>query len=374
MKKNAKIGLSYWGFCHDSWKAANVADTPDGHHIPRPLLVRELMKRGHEVIALQKQRENPNFVLAGMKRDSDGFPELDALFLEWRWPTWKNRGTNPSEPDLVRQNQLIEEYTIKRKTPTWIYDLDYNISLSDEVRFERAGNVVILDPAFKPADRGDDYFSACPRISFPNYASHDREYVDEFRKEFASPIQSYQYGYVGNNYERDDQFQKYYSKPSEKLRSLGVQTTVYGNWLNRSSERCDPSTTIRKNPYVSFGGRLGWYDSMKNLGKCLATTHIGKDGIYASGHTMTVRYQEAFLCGIPAFVPREYAFAHVLGSEWIVDSPEDVVDRISYVSRMSAQERIAAADKQGKCMVELAESLGTSVDVSKLTEKLLSLF
>ena len=34
-----------------------------------------------------------------------------------------------------------------------------------------------------------------------------------------------------------DQFEKYYSIPAGVLRSDGIQTTVYGNWLNISPER-----------------------------------------------------------------------------------------------------------------------------------------
>jgi hypothetical protein len=121
--KKLRIGLSYWGFCQ-RWEDANTANTPDGHRLPRPLLVKELQKAGHEVIFLQQEREPtgtvwplPNFPDADLARSS--LPPLDALFLEWRWPTHKNSldpakddwGADPLapglEPDWHRQKELV---------------------------------------------------------------------------------------------------------------------------------------------------------------------------------------------------------------------------------------------------------------------------
>ena len=82
----ARVGLSYWGFCED-FKAGQIANTPDGHRYGRPVLVDTLTERGHQVIALQDRREEVPYPSLTYH---NGFPDLDILFFEWRWPTYKN--------------------------------------------------------------------------------------------------------------------------------------------------------------------------------------------------------------------------------------------------------------------------------------------
>ena len=99
-----KVGLSYWGFCEE-FRSSTIANTPDGHRYGRPVLVNALTSRGHEVIALQKRRETVPYPLLTY---SDAYPDLDVVFFEWRWPTYKNSGLNRFEPDLDRQAALLD--------------------------------------------------------------------------------------------------------------------------------------------------------------------------------------------------------------------------------------------------------------------------
>ena len=136
-----KIGISYWGYC-EKFEDCKVAETPDGHRYGRPILVDELIKRGHEVIALQPRREGNPY--PGLTYSLD-YPDLDALFVEWRWPTYKNSGSNKFEPDLDRQEQLLKHY--HGQVPVIAWDTDLKITADDEIRWP---NMIIADPSLEP--------------------------------------------------------------------------------------------------------------------------------------------------------------------------------------------------------------------------------
>ena len=136
-----KLGISYWGFC-ESFESSREAKTPDGHRYGRPIMVDSLLSRGHEVYALQQRREQAPY--GAMKYDS-GFPELDVLFIEWRWKTYKNSGPNKFESDLDRQNELLSHY--HGKIPIVIWDCDYKLTAEDELAWPQA---IVADPAFEP--------------------------------------------------------------------------------------------------------------------------------------------------------------------------------------------------------------------------------
>ena len=142
---------------------------------------------------------------------------------------------------------------------------------------------------------------------------------------------SFEYGYVGNNYERDEAFMKYYSAPSEGLRFRGIQTTVHGNWLEVSPERSSPSTLIQKYPYISFAPRLSFYESMKRLNAFLCTTHITKPE-YALRGFASPRYVENLACNVLAMVPVEFLKNDILGKDWIVCGLYDVRSIVGSVS------------------------------------------
>ena len=250
----AKIGISYWGFC-EKLENCNTANTPDGHRYGRPILVDDLTQRGHTVYALQQKREvlpYPSLLYA-----DDWFPDLDVLFVEWRWPTWKNSGVNKFEPDVDRQIELLDYY--HNKVPIVAWDTDLKMTLEDE---ERWPNMIVADPTLNPQS-----FSI-PRIRLSFWSDF---------KDLLEPLEdAIEFGYVGNNYERDEMFEKYYSKAAAGLRSSGIQTKVWGNWLQRSPERTSPEQIIQKHPQIAFADRVSFGESMTILNKFICTVHITK--------------------------------------------------------------------------------------------------
>jgi len=312
----AKIGLSFWGFCED-FNASTVANTPDGHRYGRPVLVNALSQRGHDVIALQERREKIPYPL--LAYDS-GFPDLDVVFFEWRWATYKNSGPDHFEPDLDRQIELLDYYH-EAGVPVIVWDTDLKMTPEDEKRWP---NMIVADPTFEP----EEFLLTRYRLPF---WSDFRPIKDPAR----DPVE---FGYIGNNYERDNMFMKYYSLPSTQLRPNGIQTKVHGNWLQRSPERDSPEILIERHSHVSFGPRVGFKESMDLLNSFICTVHITKPR-YARQGFASPRYLENIITNTPALVPAEFLVPDLLGSYWTVDSPTDVTKKVTELKAFSPYER-----------------------------------
>jgi hypothetical protein len=325
------IGISYWGFL-ESYEDSLVSNTPDGHRFGRPILVDELSRRGHNVFALQPRRETYEYEEI-YNYDSEGFPNLDVLLLEWRWPTYKNSGENPTEPDLKRQEALLEHY--HGQIPVVIWDCDHKVTAEDEKRWPKA---IIADPSVEP-----------------KFLTRKRErlmFWTDWRTLLPVAETGFEYGYIGNNYERDDQFERFYGHPSKYLRESGIQTTVHGNWLQKSPERVSPSFVITKNAHVAFGQRLNFRESMARLNSFVATTHISKPD-YSKCGFVSPRFLENLATSTPALVPRDLLHRNFLGEKWIVDDASDVIRKVLALSKCDVNERNSIVSEQTDAMKKI---------------------
>lgn len=326
-----RVGISYWGFL-ENFEDSLVSNTPDGHRFGRPILVDELSKRGHAVYALQSRREKEEYSEVHLY-ESVRFPSIDVLLVEWRWPTYKNSGSNPAEPDLLRQEQLLNHY--HGQIPVIIWDCDHKVTAEDEKRWPKA---IIADPSVDP-----------------KFLTRKRErlmFWTDWRKLFPVAETGFEYGYIGNNYERDDQFERFYGHPSKYLRESGIQTTVHGNWLQKSPERASPSLLISKFPNIAFGQRLNFKESMTRLNSFVATTHISKPD-YSKCGFVSPRFLENLATSTPALVPRDLLHCNFLGDKWVVDDASDVIRKMLHLSKCDANERTAIVDEQTQAMKKI---------------------
>ena len=324
----SNIGISYWGFC-EPFDQCRAANTPDGHRYGRPLLVQELLDRNHTVYSMQRKREP--FAYPGLIYADNRFPDLDMLFIEWRWPTYKNYGRNKLEPDYDRQLELLDHY--HGKIPVVVWDADLKITLADEQRWPE---MLIVEPTFKPRE------FKLPRRSFMFWT----DFKQLVKPDYILP----EYGYVGNNYEREDQFAKYYTCPASGLRSRGVQTKVWGNWLQRSPERPPPEELIKNSKFVSFCDRASFYESMSILSKFICTTHITKERYSLQGF-VTARYFENIVVGTPGMVPEEFLVNDILGKEWCVTSEIDVISNVVRLSKLTINQRNEIIQEQKNALM-----------------------
>jgi len=312
-----KIGYSYWGFCEE-YKDSSFVDTPDGGRFVRPIFVKEALKRGDKVVALQIQREkNP---INGLKFSQE-FPKIDVLFIEWRWPTWKNQDQDPKEPDLKRQWELIQYYS-KKEIPIIIWECDAKITKTDHnALLNYSKNFIMTMSSLEPYDTQFATFESMPYFMDYNDCS------DEVNYRKSNLI------YIGNNYEREYQFEKYYYYPSKLYvkHTQGVEpiAEVYGNWLQKSPERLDPSIiNMMYGDFVKFGPRVSFKDTLKILNESGITIHILKEE-YCKRKMITSRFFEAMYCNLLSFTPEE--FEPVFGQDFITKGKFDTFIRIKEI-------------------------------------------
>jgi hypothetical protein len=251
-----KIGYSAWGFVGDG-----VLDSPDGGRLTRALFLSRLIDRGHEVIWLQQNRDVDNdgyslfdekhidsypankekvslcklkYVLQTGGVASGSFPEIDMLFIEWRWPIWgrnalmnfQKKDEKKWTPDLDRQNELLDYYAKKTNVKIVIWDKDEKINGYDEQHLMilakdnpicKDTRITILSPALKPKS----HLYKRHTLLFPC----DLNLIKGTRvnKQIQHLI-----GYVGSQYERDEQVYKYINPFSFKYPE---QVIFAGNWM-----------------------------------------------------------------------------------------------------------------------------------------------
>lgn len=381
----SRVGISSWGICADFKDHQSIhIDTPDGHRYGRPLLVRALEQKGHRVFALQKRREPERFseveyVLEtpemvdgeigpwlGFKQrtgsyvdkrpdDPTRFPDLDVVFLEYRWPTFKNDRTHKDhdptkyEPDLDRQREVIEYY--KDKCPIIVWDTDLKITPEFE---DMHPYLILADPSFDPVRL------VHKRESLPFWT----DWKELFSASDPYPL----YGYCGNNYDRPDEFEKYYFGIQHQVREQGIQISMYGNWLQTSPEREHPKSLIQRNRQIAFNHRMNFYDSMQMINRFICTTHVSKPSYYQSGF-ISPRFIEAIACNCPGLVPAAQRYNSILGRSWIVNGGQDVLTRLLTLKDLSANQRQDVINEQ-KSMMKKKGSFDVSHVVSFIESKI----
>lgn len=318
-----KIGYAFWGFFDlDGYDACKVVETPDGSRFIRSLYIKEMIKT-FDVTILQQNRNEKKF--KQLKYDDKGFPDLDLLVVEWRWPTWKNDRTHKDhkpdlfEPDWERQLELMNIY--EDKCPILVIDTDLKYNRGE---FIDSWNCKVVNYAI---DNPDHFLFFYNGIRNKKSMYVNRNYV-----------------YVGANYERKDSFIKYYYNPSKLL---GRKSHVWGNWLNPSPERETPEQILAMyGDAIEFHKRCSCPEHVKIYNESLCCTHIAKDEYYQKG-MLTSRFIESCTFGLIAFVPSEFKNAElVYGPEWVVHSSDEVVEKIKFLENKDWHDLDFIVEKQ----------------------------
>jgi hypothetical protein len=268
------IGYSFWGFLGNG-----ITDTPDGGRSHRRVLIDGLRDGGHHLVFLQANRDHDEagLDLTGTYRWDHGLPEIDALFLEWRWPIPGRNTTACGTPehtcDLHRQQQLLDHYTAAG-VPTLLWDKDRQLPADDTLR--RTRNVSVCEPALRPTP------GAAPLL-FP---------VCDTMLDGADPLalsaetRDLPLVYIGNQYDRDDAFDRYFAPAAAEHRHL-----VAGKW-----------TRTQQWPEVTFYGRIS-FAAVEPLYRRAVTTMLLLPDRYAQVGHMTQRLSEALLAGCLPLTP-----------------------------------------------------------------------
>ncbi|MEU7871260.1 hypothetical protein [Dactylosporangium sp. NPDC049140] len=298
-----RIGYSMWGFL-----GPGVLDTPDGARSYRRAVVDGLRGAGHQVVFLQQDRDRVEAgdLVPGFRWD-DGLPPLDALVFEWRWRL-PGRNDTPCGSaghtcDLHRQVELLEHYTRAAGTPTLVWDLDRQLQPDDPVR--GLPNVVVADFALRQVPGVVSL--PCP--------------VPDVLLDAADPAalvaldRPTDLVYVGNRYERDAAFDRYFVPAARNL-----VHEVAGKWAGAG-----------RWPQVRFTGRVPYPQVVTIHRRSVATVLLMPDR-YASVGAMSSRLFEAVTAGCLPLATAELAMADVFVPPQLhVTDAADVVDRVRWL-------------------------------------------
>lgn len=324
MGREMKIGYSFWGFL-----GAGVTDTPDGGRSHRRVFIDGLRSRGHDIVFLQPDRD---YVEAGLNLSGTyswdvGFPEIDLLFLEWRWPiTGRNTtwcGAAGHTCDLHRQQELLDHYTRGRGTFTVIWDKDQNLPVNDALRNTR--NVVVCEAALHPTE-------GAVSLLFP---VADAALAVADPAALAAKHRGLPLTYVGNQYERDAAFDQFFAPAAARHEHL-----VAGKWTNTGSW-----------PHVSFVGRVPFTEVAEIYGRALATVLLLPDR-YAKKGQMTQRLVEAVLAGCLPLTP-----AYIRSAEHFTPPQLHVADGTAVHTALNRLQQIAGTKEHEQLITECLQAL-----------------
>lgn len=309
-----KIGYSFWGFLGNG-----VTDTPDGGRSHRRPFIDSLIARGHDIVLLQADRDRleAGDDLGGAYAFDNGTPGIEVLFLEWRWAidgrNTTTCGTKGHTCDLHRQYQLIDHYTVRRRTPTVIWDKDR--TLRAESVWRHSAHTLVCEAALAPSP-------GARSLLFP-VAEDLIAQADPLL--LAAQPRDLSLGYVGNQYDRDEPFDHFFAPAAARVEHL-----VAGKW-----------TTTDRWPHVRFVGRIPFDAAAGVYGRSLATVLMLPQR-YAAVGQMTQRIFEAVLAGCLPLTPADIRFAdRFVPEELIVHSGRDVIERLSYLREIAGTQQHA---------------------------------
>jgi hypothetical protein len=253
-----------------------------------------LRSRGHDIVFLQLDRDYTETCLdlSDAYTWDVGLPDIDVLFLEWRWPiagrntTWC--GAAGHTCDLHRQQQLLDHYTCARGTATIVWDKDRQLPQDDQLR--RIRNAVVCEAAVHPTP-------GAVSLLFP-VADEALDAADPAA--LAAQPRDLPLAYVGNQYDRDAAFTAFFAPAAAQHRHL-----VAGKW-----------TRTEAWPEVSFTGRVPFTAVDGIYGRTLVTVLLLPER-YARTGQMTQRLFEAVLAGCLPLIPTNIRGAELFAPAWL---------------------------------------------------------
>ena len=305
MDHQMRIGYSFWGFLGNG-----VTNTPDGGRSHRRPLIEALRRGGHEPLFLQADRDSleaEDDIAQQYTFDAHGFPPVDALVLEWRWPiAGRNTtvcGSKGHTCDLHRQSELLKHYSLFHRLPTIIWDKDRMLPADSSWR--RARGVSVCEAALAPTPRAH-------RLLFP---------VDDALLDTADPVRlaalprPLTLAYVGNQYERDNAFDRYFAPAAAR-----TDHRIAGKW-----------TETAPWPGLRFTGRIPFSEVEQLYRGSLATVLLLPEQ-YAAVAQMTQRIFEAVLAGCLPLAPDTIArVGEFVPDALIVHDGEQVLETLRWL-------------------------------------------
>jgi hypothetical protein len=209
---------------------------------------------------------------------NDGYPELDVLLLEWRFPipgrnTEADRGKESFQPDLYRQTALLDHY-LNKGTRIIVWDLDYKVTPRDEEIY--------------PVHQIFETSVAPTAVSIPRVRVEPPVLISSLM-EHPTVSPTTLLTYIGSRYERDDVID-HWIRPIANRDSARGRVHFYGNWMK------DIADVTRRWPGVSFHDRVTLSDFHSLLRGSAGVPLLAKEEYRVRGF-VTPRVWEALAFG-----------------------------------------------------------------------------
>lgn len=338
-----RIGYSFWGFLGDYKEddKGNPLSTPDGNAAYGCFLIDALQKAGHEVILLQEDRDWTVFQRRGKydfesfsqelrfgaylkpHRDPKGFPELDILLAEWRFPipgrnTPEMVGKAGYQGDLQRQTELLRHYE-QRGTRIIVWDLDYKLTEQDEKEYRIDA---VLETAVAPRKGLVPRYRVEPPVAAKNLLERAPMLLNTSRKLV----------YVGSRYERDDVIDEWIKPVSDRFPQ---QVEFYGNW----TAEYNFAEVQARWPNVKYMSRISMKDFDKAYGSAVACPLLAKRSYLENGF-ITPRIWEALIFGtIPVGFKSHNGIEQYLPTDLIARDADHLCEIVKLLSICTPEER-----------------------------------
>lgn len=337
-----KCGYSYWGYLGDVKfdKKGEVVSTPDGNAFYSWCIIRELQKRGYEVIQIMPDRDAKGFELlddvlfsswlmvertkayTGTKKISyenmdftrytkfyqkqkavtmikelimsyidENCADMEFILHEYRMliPGRNDIESISNEnwqPDYLIQ-QCLFEYCCKMHKKLILFDLDYKMDFGVYHNLKNNGcQVTVFDLGTKWIQYSELMLMSTDvsvKQVFIPFDFDNINYFDTHGK------RTYNLTYIGNRYERDWCIDKYISGALSGC-------IIYGNWLEGGRD------TRERWPNLCFGERIQTKDMRYLYCDSVSTILLAKEE-YCKHDFMTARIIEAIFYGtVPLFI------------------------------------------------------------------------
>lgn len=334
------LGPSYSGAFYSHARRRNVGYTiayPPGHRpggaLPLVVMLHGfggILRAGHDIVFLQADRdlaEAGHDLTAGYTWDR-GLPEIDALFLEWRWPIPRRNTLRAAPPGTP--------VTCTAKTSSWpltrsaassspvVWDKDLQLPASDPLR--RMPQVTVCEAALFPP-------SGAVRLLFP---ACDAVLDAADPAALATAPRPLPLAYAGNQYDRDEAFGRFFAPAAACFRHR-----VAGKWTRTAAW-----------PQVNFTGRCPFPEVGRLYRTALATVLL-VPGRYARAGQMTQRLAEAVLAGCLPITPAAIAGAATFTPPILhAADGQQVIDRIQHLRAIAGT--AAHASMIARCLEHLS--------------------
>lgn len=250
-----RIGYQFFGFLgdHKYDQLGNPTSTPDGNATYSWALIDAMQAAGHTVLPMMYDRDAPGWEqhradlfaafaqpqrgavysklcgIGNKERSYWGFPQLDVLLLEWRFPipgrnTAADMMSYGYQPDLARQTELLNYYKDK-KTRIIFWDLDHKLTYDDEQRW-------LPNAVFETAVKPRKLFEERVRIEPPMNSNAVIESAIRYAKD---PDRKKLIAYIGSRYERDDVIDEWIHLQDQD--DHHGSTHFYGKWDDEAKRR-----------------------------------------------------------------------------------------------------------------------------------------